>query len=888
MRGERRHIVALVLLPTLLSLVLMFFFLRSSLHEWALHRWANDNRAFVEALAARLDAELDKPLQLLRLAASHPEFAALPEIGAIDRALNGLPEDREAGKRQILENLRRQAGFSVLFVLTPGGDHYISHPFAVQRTLRKYNLADRPYFAQARADRQPVVSSVFQGADGVPAVAIDVPVIGADGEIVMHLGGVLHLDRLSALLAAQKIAPFERAGLFDGQGNKVGDIRHGVLLKQEGPGGTTVAGELPPGMRRIVDGQDEPWLYAEVPMAHGWRLSLMRSEAALNAAIAPQVHRVVQLAALLLIAPSLIGLLLAFRFSRRWRQADEALLAANSQLEQRVLERTDALQASESRFRTLFESAGESVLILGEDGIVDCNPAALALFGAGSREALIGHSPAVFSPERQPDGELSLSKAQRLIAACLAGESPRFEWTHRRLDTGDTFVVEVMLGRIEWQSRVLVECSLRDMTERRRIEAELAAYREHLEELVAMRTEELALAKRAAESANIAKTAFLANMSHEIRTPMNAILGMAHLIRRGGLSDAQATQMGKLEMASAHLLEIINAVLDLSRIEAGRLVLESLPVQPAALVANVISMVAERAQAKGLHIASEVAELPVSVLGDPTRLQQVLLNYLVNAVKFTERGGIFVRVTVEAEAAASLTLRFEVEDSGIGIAEDVLARLFSAFEQADASTTRQYGGSGLGLAIARRMAHLMGGEAGARSTPGVGSVFWFTACLSKSDTTAPLPVRDVPAVEQRLRREFAGRRVLLVEDEPVNREIALLQLEDVGLSVDQAADGGQAVAMAGAKDYDLILMDMQMPHMDGLQATALIRRLPRNGATPILAMTANAFAEDKARCLAAGMDDFMAKPVVPERLYALLLQHLAKTAVPATASDATR
>jgi len=875
MIGERRHIVALVLLPTLLSLALMFYFLRGSLHEWASQRWANDNSAFVEALAARLNAEIDRPLHLLRLAASHPEFAALPEIQAIDLSVNGLPEGRDAGKRAILENLRQQAGFSVLFVLTPAGDHYISHPFAVQRSLRKYNLADRAYFQQARDSRQPVVSSYFLGADGVPAVAIDVPVIGADGNIVLHLGGVIHLDRLSALLAAQKIAPFERAGLFDGLGNKVGDIGQGVLLDTEIAAEAGESDGLPPGMRRILDGRGESWLYVDVPMAHGWRLSLMRSEATLNASIAPQVHRLVQLVALLLIAPSLIGMLLAFRFSHRWRQADEALLAANSQLEHRVQERTEALQASESRFRTLFESAAETVLILGENGIVDCNPAAVELFGGGDRSALVGRSPASLSPELQPDGESSLSKAGRLVAASLKGEEQRFEWTHKRLDNDKLFVVEVMLGRIEWQSRVLVQCSLRDVTERRRVEAELAAYREHLEELVALRTEELGQAKRIAESANVAKTAFLANMSHEIRTPMNAILGMARLIRKGGLSPEQVAQIGKLEMASAHLLEIINAVLDLSKIESGRIVLESLPVQPAALVANVLSMVHERVEAKGLAIDSQVAEMPCALLGDPTRLQQALLNYIVNAVKFTEAGGIVVRVAVEAESVTTLMLRFEVEDSGIGIAEDVLGRLFSAFEQADASTTRQYGGTGLGLAIVRKMARLMGGDADARSAPGRGSTFWFTACLNKGallDRQVPI---DPFLAEERLRDEFAGRRVLLVEDEPVNREIARLQLEEISLSVDQAEDGEQAVALAAARAYDLILMDMQMPHLDGLQATSLIRRLPQHQATPIVAMTANAFAEDKARCLAAGMDDFMAKPVMPEVLYAVLLRHLA-------------
>ena len=870
MKGERRHIVALVLLPTLLSLALLLFFLRGSLHEWAVQRWAEDNKAFVDSLAARLDAEIEQPLQLLRLAAKSRAFQSLPERSSIDLALNGIPGELDPEKHEILEALRQAGGFSVLFVLTPEGDHYISHPFSVQRALRKYNLADRAYFQQAASTGLPVVSDGFTGADGVPAVAIDIPVLDASGKVILHLGGVLHLTRLADLLRAGKIEPFERAALFDGAGQRVADSRLGVIAGDE------MAEAWSPGAAAMtrVDADGEPWLRFVAPLRHGWHLSLMRSEAALNAAITPQVHRVMQLVSLMVLVPCLIGLLLAFHFSRRWRRADQALLAAKNELELRVQERTQALQLSEVRYRTLFESTAEAVLILDGLTIVDCNPTAMQMFGAESQELLLGNTPVDFSPTVQPDGEASLPAAERLIAAALRGELPRFEWTHRRIDNRQLFIAELIISRIRLGERTLIQCSLRDVTQHRQAERELAAYREHLEELVELRTGELAQAKQFAETASVAKSAFLANMSHEIRTPMNAILGMARLVRKGGLSDEQIAQMGKLETASAHLLEIINAVLDLSKIEAGRFSLESVPVQIEALVANVLSMVHERVQAKGLALLSEVPHLAGALLGDPTRLQQALLNYVTNAVKFTERGGIVIRLVVEAEDAQSMTLRFEVEDSGIGIPEEALPRLFSAFEQADASTTRHYGGTGLGLAITRKLARLMGGDAGVRSQPGVGSTFWFTVCLDKDDQPpVTLPAAgDNPG--ERLRSDFAGRRVLLVEDEPINREIAVILLEDLGLQVDQAEDGEQAVAMAAASNYDLVLMDMQMPRMDGLQATQHIRRLPAHARTPILAMTANAFAEDKARCLEAGMDDFMAKPVVPERLSAMLLRHL--------------
>jgi len=868
--GERRHIVALVLLPTLLSLALLLFFLRGSLHDWAVERWAQDNQAFVDALAARLDAEIEQPLQLLNMAARNRAFQHLAERQAIDLALNGIPEHLDPEKHEILESLRIFGGFSVLFVLTPEGDHYISHPYSVQLALRKYNLADRAYFRQATASREAVVSGGFVGADGVPAVAINVPVLDGEGNIILHLGGVLHLSRLSGLLVAGKIKPFERAALYDREGKRVADSQHGTaqeLVVHEVP-------ELTSGMLRVVDAGGEAWLRFTVGLRHGWLMTLESSEVALSEAIGSQVYRVMQLVALMVLVPSLIGMLMAFRFSRRWRRADRALLAANQVLEQRVTERTRALQLSEVRFRTLFESTGETVLILDGVHIVDCNPAAVALFGAPDRNSLLGCSPADLSPASQPDGQSSRALAERLIAQALAGETPRFEWTHRRLDNRQLFIAEVMLGCIKLDERVLIQCSLRDVTERRRIDAELAAHREQLEALVEKRTAELAQAKQAAESASVAKSAFLANMSHEIRTPMNAILGMARLVRKGGLNGEQQEQMGKLEAASDHLLEIINAVLDLSKIEAGRFTLESLPVKVPALVANVVSMMQERARSKGIQLETELAEVSGPLLGDATRLQQALLNYVSNAVKFTERGRVTIRLVVEDDVGAVVRLRFEVEDTGAGIPEDVLGRLFSAFEQADASTTRHHGGTGLGLAITRKLAGLMGGDAGARSTPGLGSLFWFTVCLQRDQHAAVHAEQAVDDAENILRQNYGGRRVLLVEDEPINREIALLMLEDAGLSVDQAEDGEQAVAMAAAGAYDLILMDMQMPRVDGIEATRRLRELPACQAVPILAMTANAFAEDRARCLAAGMDDFMAKPVVPERLYAMVLRYL--------------
>jgi PAS domain S-box-containing protein len=558
-------------------------------------------------------------------------------------------------------------------------------------------------------------------------------------------------------------------------------------------------------------------------------------------------------------------------------------------------------------------------------------------------------------------------------------------------------------------------CIKEDITEKKRIAEELDAHRNRLEELVAERTEELSRARDAAEAAGRAKATFLANMSHEIRTPLNAIVGLAHMLRRRNPTPEQDGKLGKIVHSADHLLSVINDILDISKIDAGKLVLELKPFDLEESLKQISFMVIDKARAKGVEVLTDLGDVPRSLIGDATRLGQALLNYLGNAVKFTDSGRVVLRVLQTAETDNTVQLRFEVEDNGIGIEPALLQTLFQPFQQADDSITRQYGGTGLGLAISRNIAQLMNGEVGATSTPGAGSVFWLTAWFGKGrpasaqggehgmadlegvralvvedvaltrmvllqqlrmlglraegvasgeealDVMAAAEADDDPfgvlyldmylpgmdgldtlsraqalpllrqplpflvtgacdeelqieagvagvacilqkpvstlalhdsllnyfvatgrsaapsravSVEATLRQRHAGSRILLVEDEPINQLVAREMLEDIGMVVDVANNGIEALERISRDIYRIVLMDVQMPKMGGLEATQRIRQLPGGERLPVVALTANAFNDDRELCYASGMSDFLPKPVVPEQLFAILFKWL--------------
>ncbi len=522
----------------------------------------------------------------------------------------------------------------------------------------------------------------------------------------------------------------------------------------------------------------------------------------------------------------------------------------------RVATQTRMLDNEKFKFQTLFESNSDAVVVLGDKGFIDCNPATLEMFGMETVAEFLSRKISDLGAYLQAGGEPATPYAMRHIEQARKNGHAFMEWIGRRND-GSLFPSEIALHAMELEGRPVIQAIMRDISERKEAEAELKAARD------------------AALAAARAKNEFIANVSHEIRTPMHGIMGMADLLMREPLTGIQREYALTLRQSAQGLLTVINDILDFSKVEAGKLTVENVAYVPAQVVQNVADLYRPRILEKSLNLEMSISPaLHMPIQGDPHRLRQILLNLVDNAIKFTSRGSIGVNAGLTADGQR---MRIEVRDEGVGIVPQAKAQLFSAFSQADASTTRHYGGTGLGLAICRKLADLMDGDIGVQSPPpgaANGALFWIELPYHAAPPDTE-PVSMVPIQTAR----FTGR-VLVAEDHPVNQKVLSYQLASLGLEPSIVDNGRAALGRVQSEPWDLVLMDWQMPEMDGFAAARAIRALPgKAGQVPIVALSAQAGDDFREQCFQAGMNDYLTKPYEEAALISVLSRWLPGSAI---------
>lgn len=532
------------------------------------------------------------------------------------------------------------------------------------------------------------------------------------------------------------------------------------------------------------------------------------------------------------------------------------------------------------KFSLAVEQSTENIIILDTDGKIEYVNAAFIETHGYTREEVIGNSPKMLG-----SGAASDVVHAEIWHTLLQGKVWRGEFINRRKDGSEILESAIISPIRQANGSISHYVSVQvDITDQQKLNDELDRHRYHMEEMVASRTKELAIASELAEAANRAKSDFIANMSHEIRTPMNGVLGMTYLALNSTNDPKLRDYLHKIHLSGQHLLHIVDDILDFSKIEAGKLALENVDFSLNELLQDLNSIMTGKVAGRNLTLTFDIdPQVQKYMRGDPHRLKQILINYTNNALKFTEQGDINVFVRKLNATASGWMIRFEVEDTGIGMSKEQQRKLFQSFEQADSTTTRKYGGTGLGLVICKRLATLMGGEVGVLSTLGQGSTFWFTAHLEHANVEhSPLNIQvDTQTAYLRLldlNQSRAAARILVVEDNQFNQQIATELLESVKCVVVVAENGQIALELLTQQKFDCVLMDIQMPVMGGLEASRLLRGMPGLADLPVIAITANAMNEDRVHCLSAGMNDFVSKPFSPDVFYSTLLRWLAPEA----------